>query len=140
MVRHWAVLGVLLLLLACAAADAGASKEAPEAPAEQQARASRPGVEDSWPEDIVKTGEKTGLGSAGSVARRRATLRAGGLALAPAPRVVALRACRARPPPVFVVHNKAPLMRKRKRWAATWSSCASTATKRRSRVLATSSR
>jgi hypothetical protein len=69
MVRHWAVLGVLLLLLACAAADAGASKEAPEAPAEQQARASRPGVEDSWPEDIVKTGEKTGLGSAGSVAQ-----------------------------------------------------------------------
>ena len=63
-IRHWAVLGVLLLLFACAAAEAGAS--APEdSPAEQQARTPRPGAEDSWPEDIVKTGERTGLGAAG---------------------------------------------------------------------------
>jgi hypothetical protein len=60
--RRGAVLGVLallLMLLACAAAQhAEASSPAREAAEERRS-------EDQWPEDIVKTGERTGLGAAG---------------------------------------------------------------------------
>ena len=53
------VVALLLMMLACAAAQhAEASSPAHETEGER-----RP--EHEWPEDIVKTGERTGLGAAG---------------------------------------------------------------------------